>query len=89
MAGELGGLEAGAVIGDDDQRDQLAGVGVDAVLSERPAEQVAHAIAGDLERGDRVAVGLGRADRAGQGELAVIVDQAAEVPGAAAGGLEL
>ncbi len=58
VAGEVGGLEAGAVIGDEDQRRELTGLRVGAVLEQRPAEQVAHAVAGGLDDGDRVAVGL-------------------------------
>jgi hypothetical protein len=73
----------------DDDRDDLAGVGVGDVVEQRPAEQVVRRGAGVFQRGDRVAPGLGRSDRAGQADLADVVDDRAHLPGPAAGRLEL
>ena len=59
------------------------------VVDQRPAEQVVDVAAGVLDGVDRVARGLGGGDRAGEHELAGVVDDVAGAPGAAAGRLKL
>ena len=48
------------------------------VVEQRPAEQVVNVAAGVLDGVDRVARGLGGGDRAGEHELAGVVDESPE-----------
>jgi hypothetical protein len=71
---------AQAIVGDDDDRDDLAGLWVGAVLKQAAPDQIGGTVAGVLEHGDGVAPCLGRDDRADKADLADVVDQAAELP---------
>lgn len=64
--GELRGFEAGAVVGDDPQCADLAGVGVGEVFDPGDAQEVLHLVQGGAEESDGVSGGLGGGDLAGE-----------------------
>ena len=82
------GFHGGAVVGDDHERQHFAGRLVDAVLDEWAAQQRFGGLDSRLEGGDEVGGALGGRDGAHQGQFGGVVDDAAERPGAFAGGLE-
>ena len=87
-AGHRDGFHRGAVVGHNHEGDDLAGGGIDAVLDEATAQQRLGGLDGALQSGDEVGGALGGRDGAHQGDLGGVVDDAAERPGAFAGGLE-
>ena len=81
--------EGGAVVGDDAQALNLAGLEVDAVAEQRVAEQRLGARDRALQGIDGVACLGGRRDVRRAHELGCVVDDEADPPGASPGGLEL